>query len=148
MRTITVTLYQYDELSDAAKERALSGLRDLNVNHEWWEYVYEDAARIGLEIRGFDEYRCVGSLTLTVGEICRRILKDHGKTCDTYRTAVEYYTRKREGRPFDEADFARTLLEDYRIILNKEYDYLTGDEAVEESIRANEYEFTEEGAMQ
>lgn len=31
--------------------------------------------------------------------------------------------------------------------LEKEYEYLTSDEAVEESIRANEYEFTEDGAI-
>lgn len=147
MRTIQVTLFKFDELSEDAQHRAIAHLADINVDHNWWEYVYEDAARIGLKITGFNEYKCEGTLTETVGEVCRRIIKDHGRMCGTHKTALDYYKRKRDGRPIDEDEFLRALLEDYRIMLNSEYEYLTGDEAVAESIRANEYEFTADGAM-
>ena len=40
-------------------------------------------------------------------------------------------------------DFARWA----RILLRDEYKYLTSDEAVQEAIEANEYEFTEEGKL-
>lgn len=43
------------------------------------------------------------------------------------------------GRKLDDLDneFLHNLLEDYRIMLNKEYDYLTSCEAIVESIDAN-----------
>lgn len=42
-------------------------------------------------------------------------------------------------------EFLRSLCEDYRIILQKEYEYLTSEEAIKKTILANEYEFDEEG---
>lgn len=44
-------------------------------------------------------------------------------------------------------EFRQTIFEDYRMLLQKDYDYLTSKEAIEESIRANEYEFTENGRI-
>jgi hypothetical protein len=46
-----------------------------------------------------------------------------------------------------DANFLRSLLEDYRIMLQKEYEYLTSEETIIETIEANEYEFTEKGEM-
>ena len=40
-------------------------------------------------------------------------------------------------------DFLRALCEDYRVILQKEYEYLTSDEAVRDTIMCNEWEFPE-----
>jgi len=46
-----------------------------------------------------------------------------------------------------DAEFLRSLCEDYRIMLQNEYEYLTSEEAIIETIIANEYEFTEEGEL-
>jgi hypothetical protein len=46
-----------------------------------------------------------------------------------------------------ELEFLRSILEDYRILLQKDYDYQTSDEAIIETIQANEYEFTENGEL-
>ena len=43
------------------------------------------------------------------------------------------------------AEFRRSILEDYRIILQTEFEYLTSEEAIVEIIEANEYEFTADG---
>lgn len=53
MKTKTITLYSFDELSDDAKEKAIDKLYNLNVDYEWWDSTFDDAKRIGLEIRGF-----------------------------------------------------------------------------------------------
>lgn len=48
----------------------------------------------------------------------------------------------------DQDEIAETLRDYMHWIyrqLEKEYDYLNSDEAVDESIKANEYEFTEDG---
>ncbi|WP_050521945.1 hypothetical protein [Pseudorhodobacter wandonensis] len=43
---ICTTVYQFPELSDAAKERARSWYRDLGTHEDWWDAVYEDFERI------------------------------------------------------------------------------------------------------
>jgi hypothetical protein len=45
------------------------------------------------------------------------------------------------------AEFLCDLLEDYRIILSKEYNYQTSEETIKETIEANDYEFTAEGKL-
>lgn len=42
MRTIETTVYTFDELSDSAKQKALDADRDRDVDHNWWEFTYED----------------------------------------------------------------------------------------------------------
>jgi hypothetical protein len=46
-----------------------------------------------------------------------------------------------------EADFAKELLEDYLLILRDEYEYQTSREQVVETIKANDYLFTELGEL-
>jgi len=49
-----ITVYQFDELSDRAKERARDWYREASVNDDWWDSVYEDFTTIawllGVEI--------------------------------------------------------------------------------------------------
>ena len=42
MRTIETAVYTFDELSDSAKRKALDANRDRDVDHNWWEWTYED----------------------------------------------------------------------------------------------------------
>lgn len=171
MKTKTITTYSYDELSDSAKERALDKLYDLDVDHGWWDFVYEDAERIGIRIDGFDLDRnrhCKGNFIESARECADKILKEHGDKCDTYIDAAAFLKERDElvdtaekdengdfvneyelDQKLDEleAEFLRTILEDYSIILQKEYEFLTSREQVEESIRANEYEFDEDGRL-
>ena len=107
-----------------------------------------------------------GEFTEHLEEVCRLISKEHGQSCETYQTAAKYLeaynkaTAEHEkedpdGFPFEdtcehddmETEFLCDLLEDYRIILSKEYDYQTSEEAIKETIEANDYEFTAEGKL-
>lgn len=90
--TKTLTLYKFDELSEVAQEKAMEKLWDINVDYDWWDCTYEDAANIGLEIQEFDLYRksIDGKLKVSLIECCRDIRKNHGKTCDTFKTARQY----------------------------------------------------------
>ena len=144
MKTIEVKLYNYGELSDEAKEKVLNNLCDINVDCDWWECTYEDAAQIGLEIDGFDIGRgneISGKLLEDPRTIKRLILENHGKSCDTYKYVKEFDMRSE----IDEDDFIRGLLEEYLSMLRKEYEYQTTEESIKETIEANEYEFTESG---
>jgi len=173
MKTKTINLYEFDELSDKAKEKAINSLLDINVSHEWWEWTYEDAKNIGLIITSFDiDSYCKGNLEVSLSECCDLIFKNHPELCDTYTDAMDYEKRwgelvkkysdgvntdeVAEGNEYDfdneanelESEFTRALLEDYRIILRKEYEYLTSNQAIIETIKANEYTFTENGKLE
>lgn len=41
-RTIRVKLYQFNELSEDAQQKAIDKFRDLNVDFDWWDSVYDD----------------------------------------------------------------------------------------------------------
>lgn len=49
MRTETIkkTYYTFEELNDEHKKRAIENNRYINVEHDWWEYVYDDTIQIG-----------------------------------------------------------------------------------------------------
>lgn len=162
MKTKTYNVYKFNELSKEAQEKAIENLYDINVDHDWWEFVYEDADNIGLEITGFDLDRgayCKGNFTESPLKVIELIKKNHGEMCETYKTALQYEKliaecpKDEDGEPVEndleciEDDFRNSLLEDYRIILQKEYEYLTSEKAIIETIEANDYDFTENGKI-
>lgn len=149
------TVYQFDELSDKAKERAREWYRTWALDYEWWESVYEDAAQVGLKITGFDLGRrqsIDGELTISAMESVLNILTTHGEDCDTYKLASRYYPQflaqdiEEEDKAQQlEEEYTRELKEEYWHMLNREMEYLLSDECVDETILANEYEFLENG---
>jgi hypothetical protein len=174
MRTIETKVYHFSELSEEAKEKAIQAYFDINVSHEWWEFIFMDAEQIGLKITGFDLDRnkhCTGKLIHSASEVSNLILKNHGETCETYKLAENFIsewdylvekfsdgidkTRVSEENEWEfdneadelEAEFLKDLLEEYASILQKAYEYLTSEEAIQETIEANGYEFTEAGKI-
>lgn len=174
MRTIIkeTTVYIFDELTPEAQEKAINHLWDINVDFEWWDYMYGDAERIGLKLEHFDLDRnrhATGKWILSPVEVAIAIENNHGEDCETYRTAKDYLVSRdalvkkysggtdqvTEDNEYDfdqecdelDSEFLRSLLEDYSIMLQKECDYLTSEEAIKETILANEYEFTAEGDL-
>lgn len=159
MKTKTINLYSFEELNEDQQQKAIEKLWDLNTTHEWWEYTYEDAENIGLKLTGFDLDRgsyCSGDFIGSDEECANLILENHGDKCETYKTAkafLDEFNKLDEDTQEDErqdlADkFLKSILEDYRIMLSKEYDYLTSKEAIIESIKANEYTFNEKGELE
>ena len=166
-RVTRITVYTFDELSDDAKQNAVENLYDLNIDYDWWESTYEDAKQIGCKIEGFDTGRG-SNCDLVCKDACRTarlILENHGNECDTFKLAEEY-AKDHEKIIYDadkdedgeilydadaltdlDAEFERALGEEYLSILRQEYDYQTSEEAIIETIKANEYEFTEEGKL-
>ena len=172
MRIKETKVYSFAELSDEAKGSAIENMADINVDYNWWESTYEDATNVGIKITSSDEQRgCEGDFVESAGETAEKVISDHGKMCETYKTATKYLHDRAElvkkysdgvtvdlvtednEYDFDndcddlDAEFLRSLLEDYRIILREEYEYLTGEQAIQDTIEANEYEFTEDGIL-
>jgi len=170
MRTEEIKLYKFEELSEESQDTAIESNRDINVDYDWWTFIYEDAESIGLKITGFDIDRgsyCNGDFILDVCEVSANIFRDHGEECETYKTAEnfmeefqpvfdnymdenhpDYESSESEENMMDlEQEFKNSLCEDYRIILTKEYEYLTSYESIKEMLIANEYEFTANGEI-
>jgi hypothetical protein len=170
MKTKTINLYQFAELSDEAKEKAINKLSTINVEHDWWDFVYMDAEGIGLKIDTFDLDRnrhCKGNFTLSAWEVAQNILNSHGDECETYRTAQnflndfnpvfaeymdetneKYESKESEDKLSDlESDFLNSLLEDYSMMLQNECEYLQSKESIIQTIEANEYDFDEDGNL-
>ena len=170
--TVTTKVYPFDELSETAKEKAIEQLADINVNYNWWEFTYEDAAQVGIELVGFDIGRgsyCEGKFIEDAEDVAKKIVDQHGVYCPTRETAtaflVEVDTKQKEfenAEDYDpeytefykspeheeiESEFLHDILENYRIMLQHEYEYMTSEEAIIETINANECEFTENGKL-
>ena len=164
-------VYKFNELSDEAKQTALDSLRENCCDYEWWDCAFEDAANVSLKLTEFDLDRnrhCEGEFIESAEETAVEIIKEHGEKCVTYQTAQNYisdiaelgrdYPEIMDDEGYDENEFRRedaeheidceflkSILEDYSIMLQKEYEYLQSEEAIIETIEANEYEFTVDG---
>jgi len=166
MQTITTNVYTFDELNEKAKEKAREWVREFVGDYEWWYSIYSDAENIGLRITSFDLDRnrhAEGEFMVFGGaeQVAGLIQKEHGKTCETYKTAEAYnkaraeiekeYAHLSKEEDYDDAiglceeEFLHNLLEDYSILLQNEYEYMYTDEYIDDMIMANEYTFTETG---
>lgn len=131
MRTISVNLYRFSELSDKAKQRALNDHRYHETEYmEWWGSTYEDANMIGLQINSFDDYTIDTELMVDAEQVAKNIVMEHGESCKTYQLASEYLSLLREDR--DDDDFKAKLSWEYHNMLQKEMAYLESDEHLSE----------------
>jgi hypothetical protein len=208
MRTESINIYKFAELSEESQEKALNHLRYVNVEHDWWEFQYEDLKTlcklIGIDVdlkktyfRGFYSQGDGSAFTadVDVTEVISGIAEQKWKTefptlelnfgklnvdrrvlCliadGVIDVRADIKTANREtavtleysadfnwnectnyNRIESELEKLESWLDDVMETLNghffkrlrDEYDYQTSDEAVKESIEANEYEFTEDG---
>jgi hypothetical protein len=185
---------KYEQLSDKAKHNARRSMYDINVDHDWWdgvyEYVGEAAKSLGFEwfeMEGFDLDR--GSYVQYDGQFSTALMK-LDELSDKQRDGLKWFIEPiikqaalcaihtqgsylyavitPTGRvslnvdwevcDVENPDELEELLDGEAIEtafsafadwiqarLQEDYDYLTSDEAIEETIIANEYDFDEEG---
>lgn len=166
----TVTSYKFHELSEQAKEKARQWMRGcIGMTTDWADNIENDALEVGLKLTAWDIGRaqvCEGEFTEGAEHTAHRILDEHGETCETFRIASEYLrardeavdtaTRDEQGEFEDpealenkldelEAEFLHDLCSEYLTTLDNEYAYRMSDEAVDEDMETNEYDFTQDG---
>lgn len=208
MRTEEIKIYQFSELSEDAKEKAIEQFRDINVDSDWWDFIYSDFAAlcktIGVDIdtkrtyfSGFSHQGSGSSFTTNYVNVLDLINGINSEAWKQYApnekldfckfeidrrvmSAIENggIDMGIEVRPSNSESSIRVSVS-YRIInantdtpliltiletletdieqnmetlnswlyrtLEKEYEYLTSDEAIKETIEANGYEFLESG---
>jgi hypothetical protein len=213
MRTVEISVYKFNELSPEAQEKALERFHDINIHHDWWNFVYEDfkmfCEAIGIDVdlertyfSGFSHQGQGASFTADVDilqliegindkkylehapKIHEEVRSFAPKPCTVDRRIVDLIKRgwidvsvyiKAGYRPYRSiVEFSRDYtynecinynnveqqLEELEswvedivseldnllfVWLEQNYDYYTSEEAIKESILANEYEFTQDG---
>ena len=150
MRHKTYKVYKFSELSEESQEKALDNLRDIDVDYDWWEHIFEEAKNIGLKIESFEinNREVSGRFIESIDNVVKNIIEYYNKDDDRYKTAQVFLNVFNNDDDFNRNNkFLNDLLCDYSIILQKEFDYLISDEVVRETIIANDYEFLEDGSL-
>ena len=212
MRTVRTKVYKFDELTPKAQNKAIEKLNSINVDYEWWDFLYDDFSRIceifGIEVdlkktyfSGFSHQGQGSAFTGSIDIVssCKAIKSQAWKTnypketfsfytvtpaiervCKLIASGSIDYSAKvipanRETSIKTEIDIeisyygkcdkytriesaieeTRELIEDLATTLNgwffdllrNEYDYLTSEAAIIETLKANEYEFLKDGSL-
>ena len=127
-------------------------MKTINVDYDWWTFAYDNAENMGIKITGFglDRRRhATGEFIYDALHTAHKIMSKHGEQCETYKTAQAFINerdnivnnaeRDENGDFVDEYEldsqldeveeqFLADILEDYSIILQNEYEYLTSNE--------------------
>jgi len=154
-KEITRTLYTFDELSENAKNKVLEKHWDINVDHDWHDFIRSNAQECGIEIQEFDISKGTieGKMILTnFLDILEEIRKNYqGELYKTAKDARKAYIEafkewKTENENEEEYENYNALdfLDDFR-------DTEEGEEIVEEQLQQilesylillqNEYEY-------
>jgi hypothetical protein len=144
MRTLTETIYTFSELPKEAQQKAISNYSDINMNYRWFDYVEEDLMEIGCKLIQFDLYYNSIKIEFTKnpGIVASLILQNHSLTCQTYKIAKQFLCKE-----IDEDEFCKQLQKAYLNSLHIQHDYLISDEAITETLEANDYHFDLKGKI-
>lgn len=163
MKTIEIKVYKFDELDKQTKEKVIDNYRHINVEDTfWYDWIKEDFIRLGLEIRSFDLDR--GSFAEIhiddFEQTSKNIIDEFGDSVLIKQTAKNYLKEleeivsnfkededvDRELEILDE-EYQKEYSEDILSYLRANYESDISDEAVINTIEANDYDFTTNGKI-
>ena len=165
MREITIKVYKLSELSEDAKQKAIESNYDINVNYEWWDCDYdnfiEHLEEIGLTCEKFyfstDRENYIepvnlkvidGRLFLKACKVDLRIKEAKLILEETdFSVSESKYNTPIETEDNDYSAIVQDKLSDFLIILKSDYEYLTSEKAIIETLEGNDYDFTVDGTL-
>lgn len=174
MRTVRTKVYKFSELSESAKQKAIEKFWDINVDYSWHELSVEGHEEI-LSDKGYVNPKVMFSGFASQGDgacfTCDKIdfniflegkYKDLDISANITHNWRHYFATSTTVNLDAGDDISQELYDEientikgerenlgneiYRK-LEKEHDYLTSEEAIIETIEANEYEFTKDGKL-
>ena len=93
MRIIETKAYQFEELDEQTKEKAIDNCRYISVDGDYWyEFIKDDLNSIGIKLRSFDIDR-LNYADIHIDDMyisCEKIIESHGGNCETYKIAERY----------------------------------------------------------
>ena len=175
MKTETIQIYKFEELDEPIKEKVIEKNRDINTDYDWYdgdlEFISENLKEHGIEADlksvEFDIYRGEFSFKVTDINIKKFLEQNDKKLLATLLlnkklnvgeiylnnenslsvdTDEEYDEAILEGIQEQITDFLKDKRREYLKMVRESYDYLCSDEAIKETIEANEYDFLKDGS--
>lgn len=176
MRTIELQAYKFNELDEQTKLQVIEDNIYINVEFDWWDATYETLRECGIKVNSFDigrrqeceidfledGHEIATNIVDTFGQAmeivkdAKNFIKDRdalvkkygeGNDIDGYSVKDEFYDEFDEEEADLTHEFQRELSCEILNWLRDEYEYLTSEEAIIETIVANDIEFTEEGKL-
>ena len=163
MKTIEIKVYKFDELDEQTKEKVIDNYRHINVEDTfWYDWIKDDFNRLGLEIKEFDLGRrnYVKIYIENFEDTSNYIIKEFGDSVLIKQTAKNYLKELKEivsnfkedediDREFETLDenYQHEFEADILSYLRANYEHYISDEAVIDTIEANDYDFTTEGKI-
>lgn len=140
--TIIKTYLKFTELSADQQKKVIDKQRDINIDHDWSEWIIEEfTAR--LKRLGFYDIKTQWSGFWSQGDGASFTAKH--KRGDVYRIGHHYAHSNTITSDCECIKLvARRLSNKLYKLLDKEYEYRTSDAAIKETIKANDYEFDSE----
>lgn len=165
MRKVEIELYKFEELPTDIQAEVLAKQWSINVEWDWWDTTYEVINDNGMTCKGFNLDRGQ-SISLYLNNSCYEIATDFLQfgECDEKTAAIEFIDKMDEitGLIGDNEEGLEEYEEKAMVLegefqhqlenfcfkwLQDEYTYRMSDEAIKETILANEYEFTKDGVI-
>lgn len=163
MKTIEIKVYKFDELDKQTKEKVIENYRYINVeDFQWYDWIKDDFNRLGLEIQEFDLGRrnYVKIYIENFEDTSNYIIKEFGDSVLIKQTAKNYLKELKEivsnfkedediDREFEALDenYQHEFEADILSYLRANYEQDISDEAVIDTIEANDYDFTTDGKI-
>ena len=163
MRTIQINVYKFDELDKQTQEKVIENYRYINVeDSSWYYWIQEDFSRLGLEIQEFnlDRGNYAKIYIDNFEDTSKNIIEYFGDSVLIKQTAKNYLDEfnkiqanfkedediERELEILDE-EYEKEYSEDILSYLRANYEYEISDQAIIETIEANDYDFTNNGKI-
>ena len=145
--TETFTVFTYETAPEELKQKILEKYWDINVDNAfWYEHIDEDLKEVGIKRIAFDTYRHSAEIELTEypEDVARKIKAEWGESMDIYKICDTFL---QAGSEDDDCvrEFRRDLEHWSASMYVAEYEHATSEEAIVDTLVANEYEFTEDG---
>jgi hypothetical protein len=164
MRIIEIKAFQFKELDSQTQEKVIENNRTINVDSNFWYQFELDNYKTEMDIivNEFDIYRRTINITIEDSfETAQKIVNFFGEESSIVNTAKiflkdrisVYKSYEDDGYELDiqleylEEEFRREIAEEILSMLTSQYEYEISDDAIKETILANEYEFQEDGEM-
>ena len=162
MRIMEIKAFQFEELDSQTKEKVIENNRTTNVDSNFWYQCELDNFKHELKIKvnEFDIYRKEINITIEDSfETAQGIVNFFSKESSIVKTAKIFFkdrisvykSYEDDGYELDiqleylEEEFRKEIAEEILSMLNSQYEYEISDDAIKETIIANEYEFTKDG---
>ena len=163
MKTIEINVYKFKELDKQTQRKVIENYRHINVDDfQWYDWIKDDFNRLGLEIQEFDlGRRNYAKIYIeNFEDTSNYIIKEFGDSVLIKQTAKNYLKELKEivsnfkedediDREFETLDekYQHEFEADILSYLRANYESDISDEAVIDTIEANDYNFTWNGEI-